>query len=125
MLALCISICYMGFMNRRQFIRSLAAALTLPAAPALTTGFSFGASAAAPSAAASAAAQASAMATKARFWTIYMYGLHGNCTPATLSAMLNIPEAQAHGYLTKLVADGTIRPHALLRTAARRRWRRP
>lgn len=60
------------------------------------------------------------MATKARFWTIYMYAKHGNCTPATLSTILNVPETQAHGYLTDLVADGTIQPRALLRHSIRK-----
>ena len=101
-------------MNRRQFIRSLAAAITLPATPA----FILRPAAAALPAAASPTAAATAMATRARYWAVYMNTLQGNCTPATLSAMLNIPESQAQGYLTRLVADGTIRPHALLRTAA-------
>ena len=31
--------------------------------------------------------------------------------------MLNIPETQARGFLNNLVADGTIRPEALLRNS--------
>ncbi|MGB7285527.1 MAG: hypothetical protein WBC71_01210, partial [Salaquimonas sp.] len=111
MLEISINGCYILFMNRRSFIQSLAAALALPAAPALTL------KATALPAAAPHAAAATALATKARFWTIYMYGLHGNCTPATLSTMLNIPETQARGFLKNLIADGTIRPHALLRNS--------
>lgn len=99
-------------MNRRRFIQSLAAAFALPAAPAL----SFKPVAAAvPAAAPPAAATASAMATKARFWAIYTCGKQGSCTPATLSTVLGIPETQAKGHLTRLVADGTIRSTAILR----------
>ena len=110
---------YIDRMDRRTFIRSLAAALTLPATPGLSFKPAMAALPAAgtSSTAASAAAPVTAMATKARFWAIYMYGVQGNCTPATLSTVLGIPETQAGGYLTRLVADGTIRPNAILRKA--------
>lgn len=114
MLEISISCCYMGFMNRRKFIQSLAAAIALPVAPVHLLR---PAVAALPAATPMVTASAAAVATKARFWTIYMYGLHGNCTPATLSTMLNIPETQARGFLNNLVADGTIRHEALLRNS--------
>jgi len=103
-------------MNRRTFIQSLAASLALPAVPALSLKQVAAAlPAAAPSSAAS--ASAAAMATKARFWAIYMHGVQGHCTPATLSTVLGIPESQARRYVTRLVADGVIRPNPLLKKA--------
>jgi len=101
-------------MNRRTFLQSLAVSLTLPAVPALSLK---PAPAALPAAAspATASASAAALASKARFWAIYMHGVQGYCTPATLGAMLSIPEAEAKSHVTRLVAEGVIRPNPLLR----------
>jgi hypothetical protein len=54
------------------------------------------------------------MCLRDRFWAIYMSGLHGECTPAALQQVAGIPAAEAKGYLTRLVADGVIRPNPLL-----------
>jgi len=110
MLEISINTHYIDFMNRRKFIQSLAAAFTLPAvSPALAS------LPAAPLATTSGATSATAMATKARFWAIYMHGLQGNCTPATLSTVLGIPETQARGYVSRLVAEGVIKPNPLIK----------
>ncbi len=90
-------------MNRRRFLQSVAAVFTLPALPAL----SFGSSAAVPSAAV-------AVPTQARFWAIYMSGLHGECPPHALQTLLNIPASEANTYVTQLVAEGVIKPNPLL-----------
>ena len=99
-------------MNRRRFLQSLAAVVSLPAAPlslkpamaALPAGGS----------ATGAAAAAAAVPARAQFWAIYMSGLHGECTPAALQQVAGIPAAEAKGYLARLVADGVIRPTPLL-----------
>ena len=86
-------------MDRRTFTKSLAAVMTLPAMPS--------AALAAPSAAVSVPSQA-------RYWAIYMNSLHGQCTPRALQVMLNIPHAQAEGYLGQLMAEGVIKPNPLM-----------
>jgi hypothetical protein len=100
---------YIGFMNRRRFLQSVAAVFTLPALPAL----SFGSSAAVPSAAV-------AVPTQARFWAIYMSGLHGECPPHALQTLLNIPASEANTYVTQLVAEGVIKPNPLLQRSVSR-----
>ena len=92
-------------MNRRRFIQSLAAVFSLPAvlAPSLRA-----ASAAIPA--------ATSVPTQARFWAIYMSGLHGECTPQTLQNLLHIPATDAKRYVTSLIADGVIKPHGLLQS---------
>ncbi len=90
-------------MNRRRFLQSVAAVFTLPALP----GLSFGTSAAVPSAAVT-------VPTQARFWAIYMSGLHGECPPHALQTLLNIPAAEAKSYVTQLVSEGVIKPNPLL-----------
>jgi len=112
MLAIGITIDYIEGMNRRRFLQSLAAVVSLPAAPlslkpamaALPAGGS----------ATGAAAAAAAVPARAQFWAIYMSGLHGECTPAALQQVAGIPAAEAKGYLARLVADGVIRPNPLL-----------
>lgn len=91
-------------MNRRRFLQSLAALVSMPVLPSLSLGAT---NAAAP-------AMASVPAN-ARFWAIYMSGLHGECPPQTLQTMLNIPAADARHYIGQLVADGTIKPNPILR----------
>lgn len=93
-------------MNRRRFIQSLAAMFTLPAVPSL----SLGTAAAVPSVAVAVPAQA-------RFWSIYMTALHGECTPQTLQNLLHIPELDAKKYVGQLIADGVIKPNPLLQNS--------
>ena len=71
-------------MDRRTFTKTLAAAMIPPAMPSVAL--------AAPTAAVSVASQA-------RYWAIYVNSLHGQCTLRALQVMLNIPPAQAEGYL--------------------------
>lgn len=94
-------------MKRRRFIQSLAAAFSLPALPALSLQT---ASAAVPTAA--------AVPTQARFWAIYMSGLHGECTPQTLQNLLHIPEIDAKRYVGQLIADGVIKPNPIVQRTA-------
>ena len=91
-------------MNRRRFLQSLAALVSMPAMPTLSLGAT---NAAAPAIA--------SVPANARFWAIYMSGLHGECPPQTLQTMLNIPATEARNYIGQLVADGTIKPNPLLR----------
>jgi len=90
-------------MNRRRFIQSLAAVLSLPANATLSLR---SATAALPTAA--------AVPANARFWAIYMSALHGECTPKTLQNLLHIPEVDAKKYVSHLIADGVIKPNPLL-----------
>ena len=93
----------MNGMNRRRFLQSLAAVISLPAGAGLSLK---PATAALPTAA--------AVPAKARFWAIYMSGLHGECTPQTLQNLLHIPEVDAKKYISHLIADGVIKPNPLL-----------
>ena len=93
-------------MNRRRFIQSLAAVFTVP------TGSVF-----ALKPAAAAASSAVAVPKQARFWAIYITGLHGECTPQTLQNMLHIPEVDAKRYIGQLLADGVIKPTPVLQRA--------
>lgn len=88
-------------MKRRMFMGSLAAIAAVPALPALPA----------------ASAPAIAVPTQARFWAIYMSALHGQCTPRTLQVALNIPAAEAKGYITQLIADGVIKPNRFAKAA--------
>ena len=90
---------HIGDMDRRTFTQSLAALCAVPAVP-LT-------------AAAAPVATVASVPSQARFWAIYMSGLHGTCTPRALEVMLNIPSAQAKGYLSQLMAQGVIKPSGL------------
>ena len=98
MLAIGITIDYIVGMNRRRFLQSLAAVVSLPAGGSAT----------------GSAAAAAAVPARVQFWAIYMSGLHGECTPAALQQVAGIPAAEAKGYLARLVADGVIRPNPLL-----------
>jgi len=102
-LAIVTNASYIKPMNRRRFIQSLAAVFSLPAAPTLSLG---SATAAVPTAA--------AVPAQARFWSIYMTALHGECTPQTLQNLLHIPEVDAKRYVGQLIADGVIKPNPLL-----------
>ena len=93
-------------MKRRRFIQSLAAVFTLPAVPGLSL-----------QPAAAASVSAAAVPAKARFWAIYITGLHGECTPQTLQNMLHIPEMDAKRYIGQLLADGVIKPTPVLQRA--------
>lgn len=95
---------YIMGMNRRRFLQSLAAIVSAPAMPAFSM----------PSI--SVAAQSAAtVPANARFWAIYMSGLHGDCTPQALQNMLNISASDAQRYVSQLVADGVIKPNPLLK----------
>ncbi|MEO0546938.1 MAG: hypothetical protein AAF035_08315 [Pseudomonadota bacterium] len=97
---------YMGGMNRRQFVQSLAATLALPVtSPLAVTSANMSASVAA------------GVPKQARFWAIYISALHGECTPKTLQNLLHIPEVDAKRYIGQLVADGVIKPSALLQNS--------
>jgi len=90
-------------MNRRRFLQSLVSVFSLPAATALPF-----------SPATAAMPTAAAVPTQARFWAIYMSGIHGECTPKALQNMLNIPELDAKQYISRLLADGVIKSNPLL-----------
>ena len=92
-------------MNRRSFIQSLTAVFSVPAHATLSL-----------QPAAAAIPTAAAVPAKARFWAIYMSGLHGQCTPETLQKLLHIPEADAKSYIGRLTADGVIKPNPFLQT---------
>ncbi len=93
-------------MKRRTFIQSLATMVALPTAPTLSLG---SATAAIPA--------ATAVPAQARFWSIYMSALHGECPPHALQAMTNIPAADAKRYVTQLIAEGVIKPNPLLKNS--------
>lgn len=93
-------------MKRRSFIQSLAAVFSLPANAALT----LQPAAALPSAA--------AVPVKARFWAVYLSGLHGDCPPRSLQSALRISESDAKTYLSRLIADGVIKPNPISHAAA-------
>ena len=97
---------YIGVMNRRRFIQSLAAVFSLPACMPLSLR---PATAALPT--------AGTVPTQARFWAIYMSAVDGQCTPQTLQKMLHIPEIDAKRYLDELIANGVIKPNPLLKTS--------
>ena len=82
-------------MNRRTFTKSLAALFAVPVLPAL------------PVAAPAAVAE---VPTIARFWAIYMAGLNGHCTPLTIQTAMNVSQAEAEGYIARLVHEGVINP---------------
>ena len=90
-------------MNRRRFLQSIAAVFSLPAMPSLSIGST-----------ATASTAVSAVPTQARFWAIYMSGLHGECPPHALQSILNIPAVDAKKYVTQLVTEGVIKPNPLL-----------
>lgn len=92
-------------MNRRKFIQSCTAIFALPVLPSL------------PALSSPAVASASAVPAQARFWAIYFSGMHGECAPQTLQKALNIPAAEARGYLTQLISDGVIKPNPLLKSS--------
>lgn len=93
-------------MKRRTFIQSLVAMVSLPVAPTLSFG---SATAVAP--------VAVAVPAQARFWSIYMTALHGECPPHALQAMTNIPASEAKRYITQLIAEGVIKPNPLLQNS--------
>jgi len=96
-------------MNRRGFIQSLAAVLSLPANPLLSLR---------PAAAAIPAAVE--VPGHIKSWAVYMSNLHGECTPLALQRLLHIPEADAKTYVGRLIADGVLRPGPLLRESMRK-----
>lgn len=93
-------------MNRRIFIQSVAAVLSVPGKIALPL-----------PAAAGAVSNVAAVPSEARHWAIYMSQLHGECPPHTLQTMLNISAGDAKRYVGQLVADGTIKPNPILKRA--------
>ncbi len=95
---------HMMVMNRRSFIQSLVAVFSLPASPTVSLR-------AAPT------ALPAAVPAQARSWAVYMSTLHGECTPRALQSMLNIPEIDAKRYLSRLIADGVLKPNSLLQTS--------
>ena len=94
---------YIKSMNRRSFIQSLVAVFSLPASPALSLQ---SVTATLPTAA--------AVPAQARSWAVYMSTLHGECTPRALQSMLNIPEIDAKRYVSRLIADGVLKPNPLM-----------
>ncbi len=94
---------YMMVMNRRSFIQSLVAVFSLPANPTVSL-----------RSATTALPSVAAVPAHARSWAVYMSTLHGECTPRALQSMLNIPEIDAKRYLSRLIADGVLKPNPLL-----------
>jgi hypothetical protein len=66
-------------MNRRSFIQSVAALVSLPANPLLSL-----------QPAGAAVCAAASVPAEARSWAIYMHNLHGECPPRALKSLLNI-----------------------------------
>lgn len=97
---------YITVMNRRSFIQSLVAVFSLPASPALSL-----------QSVTTALPAAAAVPAQARSWAVYMSTLHGECTPRALQSMLNIPEIDAKRYISRLIADGVLKPNPLLQTS--------
>ncbi len=97
---------YIMVMNRRSFIQSLVAVFSLPASPALSL-----------QSVTTAVPAAAAVPAEARSWAVYMSTLHGECTPRALQSMLNIPEIDAKRYVSRLIADGVLKPNPLLQTS--------
>ena len=100
---------YIYCMNRRSFIQSLTAALSLPANPLLSLR---------PAAVAMPAAVE--VPVRVKSWAVYMSNLHGECTPLTLQRLLHIPEADAKTFVSRLIADGVLRPNPVMQEAARK-----
>jgi hypothetical protein len=96
-------------MNRRSFIQSLAALVSLPANPLLSL-----------QPAGAAVSAAAAVPAEARSWAIYMHNLHGECTPMALKSLLNISEVDARRYVSHLIADGVLKPNPILQKSVRR-----
>lgn len=94
---------YIMGMNRRRFIQSLVAVFSLPANPTLSL-----------QSATTALPTAVAVPAHARSWAVYMSTLHGECTPRALQNLLNIPEIDAKRYVSRLIADGVLKPNPLL-----------
>lgn len=96
-------------MNRRSFIQSLAALVSLPANPLLSL-----------KPAGAAVSAAAAVPPEARSWAIYMHNLHGECPPMALKSLLNISEGDARRYVSHLIADGVLKPNPMLQKSVRR-----
>ncbi|MEE4236921.1 MAG: hypothetical protein V2I51_09375 [Anderseniella sp.] len=96
-------------MNRRSFIQSLAAVFSLPANPLMSLR---------PVAAAIPAT--ADVPVRVKSWAVYMSNLHGDCTPLTLHRLLHIPEADAEKYVSRLIADGLLKPNPLLQQSLRK-----
>jgi hypothetical protein len=96
-------------MNRRSFIQSLAALVSLPANPLLSL-----------QPAGAAVSAAATVPAEARSWAIYMHNLHGECTPMALKSLLNISEVDARRYVSHLIADGVLKPNPILQKSMRR-----
>lgn len=96
-------------MNRRSFIQSLAALVSLPANPLLSL-----------KPAGAAVSAAAAVPAEARSWAIYMHNLHGECPPMALKSLLNISEVDARRYVSHLIADGVLKPNPMLQKSVRR-----
>ena len=96
-------VAYIMVMNRRRFIQSLVAVFSLPANPALSL-----------QSVTTALPAAVAVPAHARSWAVYMSTLHGECTPRALQNLLNIPEIDAKRYVSRLIADGVLKPNPLL-----------
>ena len=93
-------------MNRRTFIQSLAAVLSLPAKPVASL-----------RSATPALPSATVVPAKARSWATYISALHGDCTPQTLQNLLHIPEVDAKKYIGQLIVEGIIKPNTLLQSS--------
>lgn len=98
----------MSQMNRRNFIQSLAALVSLPANPLLSL-----------QPAGAAVSAAAAVPAEARSWAIYMHNLHGECPPMALKSLLNISEVDARRYVSHLIADGVLKPNPMLQKSVR------
>jgi len=94
-------------MNRRRFIQSLVSVFSLPAATTLPL-----------PATAAALPTAASVPTQARFWTIYMSALHGECKPQMLQKLLGISKFDAEKYVGQLLAEGVVKPSPILQQTA-------
>lgn len=86
-------------MNRRDFTRTLMAAIAAPAMPLP----------------AMAKPATVAVPNAARFWAIYMTRLHGDVTPGMLTQMTGLDPSQTSAIRAKLVADNVISPTGFIR----------
>lgn len=87
---------YITVMNRRSFLSTGAAAVTLSAFPTQALGIRAGVTQAA--------------MTKARFWALYTAGLHGSVTASSVATLSGVSQAAAQKLIHAMIAQGALSP---------------
>ena len=64
-----------------------------------------------------AAHQPAATSAAARFWAIYMSGLHGDVTPSALSQLSGLNVSEATSLRAELIRNHVIKPQGLIKKA--------